>query len=122
MVVDGEGRIRLQNPRLSDLFGYAPNELIGQPVEVLIPMPVRGKHADQRRSYHDHPAQRPMGIGMDLMGQRKDGSTFPVEVSLNYFEVDGERYTMGLVTDITRRRLAEDELHLSLYTSPSPRD
>ena len=52
-----------------------------------------------------------MGIGMDLMGQRKDGSTFPVEVSLNNFEVEGERYTMGLVTDITKRRLAEEELH-----------
>jgi PAS domain S-box-containing protein len=111
VVVDGTGKIRLQNPRLRDLFGYDADELIGQPIEVLIPMPIRDRHAVQRKQYHDHPAQRPMGIGMDLMGQRKDGSTFPVEVSLNNFEVEGERYTMGLVTDITKRRLAEDELH-----------
>ncbi len=111
VVVDGTGRIRLQNPRLRELFGYEAEELIGQPVEVLIPMPVRHKHSQQRQHYHEHPAQRPMGIGLDLMGQRKDGSTFPVEVSLNNFEVEGQRYTMGLVTDITRRRIAEQELH-----------
>jgi PAS domain S-box-containing protein len=111
VVVDSTGRIRLQNPRLQELFGYGADELVGQPVEVLIPMPIRDRHKHQRQQYHDHPAQRPMGIGMDLMGQRKDGSTFPVEVSLNNFEVEGERYTMGLVTDITKRRLAEQELH-----------
>ncbi len=111
VVVDGTGSIRLQNPRLHELFGYEEDELVGQPIEVLIPMPVRARHREQRQHYNEHPAQRPMGIGMDLLGQRKDGSTFPVEVSLNNFEVDGERYTMGLVTDITMRRQAEQELH-----------
>lgn len=111
VVVDSVGKIRMQNPRLRELFGYEADELLGQPVEILIPMPVRGRHVQQRQEYQDHPAQRPMGIGLDLMGQRKDGSTFPVEVSLNNFEVDGERYTMGLVTDITKRRIAEEELH-----------
>jgi PAS domain S-box-containing protein len=111
VVVDGSGSICLNNPRLDELFGYGPSELLDSPIEVLIPMPLRRKHVQQRQDYHDHPAQRPMGIGMDLMGQRKDGSTFPVEVSLNHFEVDGERYVMGLVTDITQRRLAEEELN-----------
>ncbi len=111
VVVDSTGKIRLQNPRLRELFGYTENELLGQPVEILIPMPIRHRHQKQRQHYHEHPAQRPMGIGMDLLGQRKDGSTFPVEVSLNNFEVEGERYTMGLVTDITQRRSAEQELY-----------
>ncbi len=108
VVVDGSGTICLKNPRLEELFGYEPAELIGEPIEVLIPMPIRKKHVQQRQDYHDHPTQRPMGIGMDLMGQRKDGSTFPVEVSLNHFEVDGVRFVMGLVTDITKRRIAEE--------------
>jgi PAS domain S-box-containing protein len=111
VVVDASGRICLENPRLRALFGYGAGELVGEPIEILIPMPMRHRHVKQREDYHQRPAQRPMGQGMDLMGQRKDGSTFPVEIGLNHFEVDGERYVMGLVTDVTQRRLAEDELH-----------
>ncbi len=110
VVVDRNGSICLRNDRLNSLFGYEEDQLIGEPIETLIPLPLRKKHVGQREQYHTDPAQRPMGLGLDLMGQRKDGSTFPVEVSLNYFQLQGEQYVMGLVTDISLRRLAEDEL------------
>lgn len=110
VVVDGTGTICLKNPRLDELFGYSAQELIGLRIEVLIPQGRRDAHKDRRSHYHANPVQRSMGSGLDLMGCRKDGSLFPVEVSLNHFEMDGERYAMGLVSDVTKRRRAEKEL------------
>ncbi|MEX1132570.1 MAG: PAS domain-containing sensor histidine kinase [Flavobacteriales bacterium] len=110
VVVDGTGMICLKNPRLDHLFGYAAEELLGQRIETLIPMNRRENHERQRQGYHADPVQRSMGSGLDLMGQRKDGSHFPVEVSLNHFEMDGERFVMGLVSDVTKRRQAERDL------------
>lgn len=111
VVVDATGVILMHNPRLSVLFGYAQDELIGQRVEVLLPDTARRRHEEHRAAYNARPVQRPMGGELDLAGKRKDGSVFPVEVSLNHFMVDGTRYVMGLVTDITLRRQAEIELH-----------
>ncbi len=110
VVVDGSGTICLKNPRLDELFGYQLEELIGEPIETLVPQNLRKGHVEHRTHYHERPTQRSMGGGFDLMGQRKDGSFFPVEVSLNHFEMDGVRYAMGLVSDVTKRRLAEKEL------------
>jgi PAS domain S-box-containing protein len=113
VVVDGAGRIVLLNPRMEGLFGYAAEELDGSTIEVLIPEAVRHRHEGQRTAYQHAPAKRPMGMNRDLFGRRKDGSVFPVEVSLNHFELQGQRYVMGLVSDVTLRRQAEDELHRS---------
>lgn len=110
VVVDTHGVILMVNPRLSSMFGYTEQELTGRSIETLIPDAARSRHARHREAYDKAPVQRSMGIGMDLWGQRKDGSSLPVEVSLNHFEVDGQRYVMGLVTDITLRRKAEEEL------------
>lgn len=110
VVVDHQGTMLLTNPRMEELFGYAQGELIGQPIELLVPAAGRRTHATHREQYIAHPTKRPMGIGLDLQGQRKDGSTFAVEVSLNHFELHGERFIMGLLTDITKRRAAETEL------------
>lgn len=110
VVVDGTGTICLKNPRLDKLFGYAGDDLLGLRIESLIPEGRRGKHETQRQGYHADPVQRSMGSGLELMGQRKDGSLFPVEVSLNHFEMDGERFVMGLVSDVTKRRKAEKDL------------
>lgn len=110
VVVDGTGSICLKNPRLDVLFGYPENELLGQSIEQLIPSSLRGNHAQHRKHYQAAPVQRSMGSGLDLMGQRKDGSQFPVEVSLNHFELDGQRYAMALVSDVTKRRQVETEL------------
>jgi PAS domain S-box-containing protein len=110
VVVDGSGTICLKNPRLDELFGYTEQELIGLRIEALIPEGRRGAHVTHRSAYHEKPVQRSMGSGLDLMGCRRDGSLFPVEVSLNHFEMDGVRYVMGLVSDVTKRREAEKEL------------
>lgn len=110
VVVDTRGSILMHNPRLTAMFGYGEGELARENIEVLLPDAARARHATHRENYDRRPVQRSMGMGMDLWGKRKDGSVFPVEVSLNHFEVDGARYVMGLVTDITLRRAAEDEL------------
>ena len=113
VVVDGKGVIIMHNPRLNSMFGYSEGELHGHTIEVLLPASVRDRHVHHRDIYQQKPVQRSMGNNMDLWGQRKDGTIFPVEVSLNHFAVDNKRYVMGLVTDITLRRQAEDALHRS---------
>lgn len=110
VVVDARGRILMHNPRLNAMFGYVEGELLGASIEVLLPDAIREKHTAHRAAYHQRPVQRSMGMGMDLWGKRKDGSVLPVEVSLNHFSVDGDRFVMALVTDITLRRQAEEEL------------
>lgn len=110
VVVGPDGKILMHNPRINDMFGYGTNELVGERIEVLLPDAVRERHVQHRAAYAKNPVQRTMGIGMNLSGNRKDGSVFPLEVSLNHFSVDGERLVMGLVSDITLRRVAEDAL------------
>lgn len=110
VVVDVSGKIIMQNPSMARMFGYEDSELLGRLIEDLLPDTMRAKHKAHRAAYEQKPVQRSMGSGMELKGQRKDGSVFPVEVSLNHFKVEEQRYVMALVTDITLRRLAEDEL------------
>lgn len=110
VVVDARGVILMHNPRLADMFGYPADGLRGHTIESLLPREVRERHVQHRVAYDKKPVQRSMGIGMDLWGQRKDGSVFPVEVSLNHFTVSEKRIVMGLVTDITLRHKAEAEL------------
>ena len=110
VVVDANGMICLANPRIGELFGYEVKELLDQPIEILIPGTTRDRHVKQRSAYQKDPHQRPMGQGLDLQGERKDGSTFPLEVSLNHFQVGDQRFVMGLVSDVTQRRSVELEL------------
>jgi PAS domain S-box-containing protein len=110
VVVDRSGAICLVNPRMTELFGYPVAELLGRPIDVLVPAAKRDAHVASRTAYTENPRKRPMGTGLDLFGQRKDGSTFPVEVSLNHFAIGEDQYVMGLVTDVTKRREAEMQL------------
>ncbi len=111
IVVDTQGIIRLANMRANEMFGYKVNELQGMTVDTLLPDKFRGSHAAHRDNYMRKPAKRSMGIGMDLAGRRKDGSEFPVEISLNNFMgKDGKMYVMGLITDITVRRGVEEQI------------
>ncbi|MCB9194697.1 MAG: PAS domain S-box protein [Flavobacteriales bacterium] len=111
VVVNKNSEIRLVNRRLLDLFGYDENELISAPIEVLIPQAMRSAHVGHRNGYHQNPHSRSMGeAGMKLSGQRKDGSLFPVEVSLNFFSLNNERYVMALVMDVTVRTRMEEQL------------
>jgi PAS domain S-box-containing protein len=111
ILTDQFGVIRLVNPRTEKLFGYAENELLGQKIEILIPNEYREKHVHSRDGYQKRPVNRQMGSGMTLYGMRKDGSKFPVEVSLNSFEDgNGERFVSALITDIHIRKKAQDEV------------
>lgn len=101
LMVDERGRIEVVNHFLESLFGYRPEELIGQQVERLLPEGVREAHRQYREGYVRHPWVRPMGVGLELQGQRKDGSNFPVEVSLNYFYDEHKLLVVAFIQDIT---------------------
>ena len=83
MVVDAEGVIRLANAQGEKLFGYTREELVGQPIEMLVPDDVRAHHPALRRDFHRSPRAREMGAGLELRGRRKDGSAFPLEIGLS---------------------------------------
>ena len=110
MQVDAEGRIILLNRVAEDMFGYSRDELLGQPVEALIPLELHSRHKEHRSHYREHPMTRTMGSGLALEAIRKDGSRFPVEISLSPSEsVEGFRVT-AIIRDTTERRHAEDRL------------
>ena len=110
LTVDADGRIELVNATAEQMFGYSRKEMVGHPVEMLIPMRLRDAHQHHRADYFVRPRRRPMGIGLDLAGRRKDGSEFPIEVSLSYIETEDGIVAVSFITDITDRKLAETEL------------
>lgn len=113
VAVDADGRIIDANAQVTALFGYGRDELIGAPVELLLPTRYRDGHVAHRARYTARPAARPMGAGLDLWGRRRDGSEFPVDVSLSAATIAGGRLTLASVRDITPRRRSEDELRAS---------
>lgn len=108
--VDREGRIVLLNKVAEQLFGYEREELLGQLVEILVPANVRAGHHKHRQTYWVHPSTRPMGTGLKLEGQRKDGSLFPVEISLSPLQFEEDFRVSAFIRDVSERRLAEEEL------------
>lgn len=110
MQVNANGQIVLLNRVTEDMFGYTRDELLGQPVELLIPQELRARHAEHRAHYQQNPMTRTMGSGLALEGIRKDGSRFPVEISLSpSTSEEGFRVT-AIIRDITERRMAADRL------------
>lgn len=112
LIADKKGEILVVNHQVEQMFRYAPNELIGQMVEVLIPMNLRSKHVGERSEYNKAPRKRSMGGDIDLCAIRKDGTEFPVEISLNHLTHDGETLIVALVTDITERKTAKEKLNM----------
>jgi PAS domain S-box-containing protein len=108
--IDRTGRIVLVNHRAEEMFGYTREELVGAEMELLIPESKRGKHIQDRADYFAHPRSRPMGIGMDLSGRRKDGREFPVEVSLSTIETPEGKFAIAFISDISQRKLLEEQL------------
>ena len=113
VIVDSAGKIVFVNSQAERVFGYAPRELLGQPVETLIPEQVRHAHVRDRTEYIAAPRTRPMGLGLELRGRRKDGSTFPVEISLSPIEEANGRFVASAIRDITERKEIEVALRLS---------
>jgi PAS domain S-box-containing protein len=106
----GDGTIVYCNRTLSRAFGYSPEELTGAPVELLLPESVRASHVRMRELYRAAPVVRPMGVGVELAGRRKDGTTFPVEVSLSHARVEGDLLIVAFVADISLRKELEGRL------------
>ena len=110
LCVDPDGRIALVNAQTERLFGYQRQELEGQLVEMLVPEAARAVHPRRRAGYVADPVPRPMGAGMQLAGRRRDGSTFPAEISLSAIETGEGPLIMAAVRDVTQRRQQQDEL------------
>lgn len=113
IVADSRGIIQLANPVGEKLFGYEHKGLQGLSVDRLVPSASREKHAAFRQIYNADPQPRSMGIGRDLSGVRKDGSEFPIEVSLSHTKIQGEFVVVAFIIDISRRKKAEDALRRS---------
>ncbi len=110
VIIDDQARIMIVNTQAEQLFGYTRDEMIGQPIELLLPERLKGLHAKHRTSYLRELRTRPMGAGIDLVARRKDGSEFPTEISLSPLKSETELLVTAVVRDITDRRRAAEEL------------
>ncbi len=110
LVTDAEGRIIAINPFALKEFGYSEEELTGKNIEILIPERLYHNHTRHREKYTNDPQNRPMGLGMELYGTRKDGSEFPVEISLGHYTSNGNKYVVAFINNISVRKAAETEI------------
>ncbi|MDO9300687.1 MAG: PAS domain S-box protein, partial [Anaerolineales bacterium] len=111
LAVNAEGNIIVANAQIEALFGYRREELLGQPIEMLLPERNRVIHPRHRDGYLAAPKTRTMGSGLELYARRKDGSEFPVDISLSAVETEQGRTAISVIRDITERKRAEEQLH-----------
>jgi len=107
ILTDARGTIVLINPAAKKMFQYNDDEIIGKPVETLIPESHRHHHTELREHFAAHPSNREMGHGRDLYGMKKNGEKFSVEVSLSAYKREGEQFIIAFIIDITQRKLIE---------------
>jgi PAS domain S-box-containing protein len=110
VIVNRHGRIVLVNTQAEKVFGYDREELLGQPVEILIPERFHSKHVGYRAGYAENPHTRPMGIGLDLSARRRDGTEFPVEISLSPMETEAGRIVTAIIRDTSEWKRVGEEL------------
>ncbi len=110
ILVQPDGKIAKANPFAEGLFGYEKGALDGKNVDILVPDAFRASHHQHRTKYHEHPTERVMGEGLELYAQRKDGSTFPVEISLGHIQHDGQNLAIAYINNITHRKQVMQEV------------
>jgi PAS domain S-box-containing protein len=110
VIIDGQGRIVRLNRQAEAIFGYTREELLGEPVEILVPERFRERHREHRAAYSPQSRPRPMGMGLELYGRRKDGGEFPVDITLSPMESTDGFLTISVIRDITSRRRTEEQL------------
>jgi PAS domain S-box-containing protein len=121
IMVSMDGKINLVNAQTERLFGYSRQELLNQPIEMLVPQQFRTYHNEYRDGFLKNPTARPMGAGRDLFGLRKDGSQVPVEIGLNPIVDNGSRFVLASVIDITERKKAEAQIAEALQREQAAR-
>jgi PAS domain S-box-containing protein len=109
IIIDADGMIRQANPATETLFGYPVADLAGRNISVLMPEPYHSAHDAYLQNYLSTGQKKIIGIGREVQGRRRDGSTFPMHLSVGEFEADGRRYFVGTITDISARAAAEAE-------------
>ena len=110
IVVDKQGVIVMANDYANNLFAYDNESMVGEVLEKLIPQRYHHKHVGYRDHYIDQPKARTMGLGMTLSAQKKDGSEFPVEISLGHFKTGEEQFAIAYIADISKRKLNEEKI------------
>jgi len=110
IIADELGKIIMANPTACNLFRYSEKELFNHPIEILIPLKVRNDHPQKRMNYIKNPSNREMGRGRDLLALRKDGTEFPVEISLSSYKDRRKTYVIAFIVDITVRKINEKQI------------
>ncbi len=119
VMVNAEGDIVLVNAQTEMLFGYSRSQLLGEPVELLIPLRYRHHHPDLRGGFYNKATVRPMGSGRDLYGLRRDGTEFPIEIGLNPIRADEKLYVLSAIVDITERKRLEARFRATVENAPT---
>ena len=110
VIVAEDGDIEIVNEQAERMFGYRRDEMLGQPIEILLPERIREKHQAHRTKFVGNPSLRPMGAGLELVGKRKDGSEFPVEISLSPVQTAKTRFVSSVIRDVTERKRLERQI------------
>ncbi len=110
LITNAAGDIQMANKYIEHQFGYSQDELIGQKVEILIPPRYAVRHEKHRDNYNKSPHSRPMGLGMELRGLKKNGAEFPVEVSLGHYKIGNDKFALAFINDITQRKETEQAI------------
>jgi PAS domain S-box-containing protein len=119
VMIDESGTIEMVNAQAERVFGFSREEMLGQSVEMLVPVRFRNQHPGLRRSFFRIPESRPMGAGRDLYGLRKDGSEFPVEIGLNPIDTDEGPMVLSAIVDISSRKRLEERFRRVVESAPN---